>query len=233
MKGRFTSTLGRLADESEVFLLNWAEREKDKGKTFRRIWRLKELAYRPIEEFPDLAERFRLFEEWLIEEGLELASATLTRFQIEEILAALEKLKLFLPRASDSAAGAPGIDELEELAQKFIALLEPSLAGEPVRRMSASGKVSTQPATPAASGDMLEQFKSSLKYQMDCIEHYHRPGENLLSAVGRLLDGLAARYHAVDEVMIAHVLYFLQAQNYPVGPYLERFRQIKVQARTR
>lgn len=231
MKGRFPSTLGRLADESEVFLLNWALREKEKGKTFRRIWRLKELAYRPIEEFPDLAERFRLFEEWLIEEGLDLASANLTRFQIEEILAALEKLKLFLPRAADSEAGVSGVDELEELAQKFIALLEPSLAGEPVRRMSASGKVGTQPATPTASGDMLEQFKSSLKYQMDCIEHYHRPGENLLSAVGRLLDGLAARYHAVDEVMIAHVLYFLQAQNYPVGPYLERFRQIKAKVR--
>ncbi len=231
MKGRFPSTLGRLADESEAFLLSWAEREKKNGKTFRRIWRLKELAYRPIEEFPDLAERFRLFEEWLIEEGLDLASASLTRFQIEEILAALEKLKLFLPRTSDSAAGAPGIDELEELAQKFIALLEPNLAGEPARRMSASGKVRTQPGAPASTGGMLEQFKSSLQYQMDCIEHYHRPGEHLLSAVGRLLDGLAARYHAADEVMIAHVLYFLQAQNYPVGPYLEKFRQVKTKAK--
>jgi hypothetical protein len=230
--GRLPSTLGRLADESEAFLLNWAEREKEKGKTFRRVWRLKELAYRPIEEFPDLAERFRLFEEWLIEEGLDLASATLTRFQIEEILAALEKLKLFLPRAADSEAGAPGVDELEELAQKFVALLEPNLSGETARKTSAGGKVIPPPqAPPVPGGDLLEQFKSSLKYQMDCIEHYHRPGENLLSALGRVLDGLSARYHAADEVLAAHLLYFLQALNYPVGPYLEKFRQIKAGAK--
>ncbi len=231
MKGRFPSTLDRLADESEAFLLNWAEREKEKGKTFRRIWRLKELAYRPIEEFPDLAERFRFFEEWLVEEGLELAAASLTRYQIEEIMAAFEKLKLFLPRGSETEAGVPGSDLLEEMAQKFISLLEPD-TGVPARRMSASGKVRIEAAAPSApSGDMVEQFKSSLQYQMDCIEHYHRPGEHLLSAVGRLLDGLAARYNAVDEVMTAHLLYFLQALNYPVGPYLEKFRQVKAKAR--
>ncbi|MCI0597306.1 MAG: hypothetical protein L0Z48_12310, partial [candidate division Zixibacteria bacterium] len=52
----------RLAGQSEIFLSGWAEKEQAGLKTFKRIWRLKELAYRPLAEFPDLAERFRLFE---------------------------------------------------------------------------------------------------------------------------------------------------------------------------
>jgi len=62
MKSRRPEAFERLAGQSESFLVNWAEKEKKGLKTFKQIWRLKELADRPIEEFPDLAQRFRLFD---------------------------------------------------------------------------------------------------------------------------------------------------------------------------
>ncbi len=214
----------QLAGQSESFLVNWAEKEKEGLKTFKRIWRLKELADRPIEEFPDLALRFRLFEEWLGSEGLELAASPLTRYQMEEIVAALEKLKLFLPGTSESAETLASSDQLSFLAEKFGARLSGSDTKQPV-----ISPQSDHPSTDSApsDGDLSEDFKKLLRYELEYMEQYRRVGEHLLSVAGRLLDALSARYHLADEVFAAHLLYFLQAQNFPVGPYLEKFRQIK------
>ncbi len=222
----------RLANQSEQFLFGWAGRELEGLKTFRRVWRLKELAYRPIAEFPDLAERFRLFEEWLGREGMELAGTPLTQFQMEEISAALEKLKLFLPR-NDGAEGASSTDPLTELAEKFVARLTGREAKPPAFSAKAeqpsSGNLSTTPRVfdDRSSGDLSEDFQKLLGYELEYMREYRKPGEHLLSVIGRLLDGLSARYHLADEVFVAHLLYFLQARNYPVGPYLEKFRKIK------
>ncbi|MCI0330939.1 MAG: hypothetical protein L0196_08350 [candidate division Zixibacteria bacterium] len=293
MSPRRPEAVERLAQQAERFLVNWAAGEKEGLKTFKRIWRLKELAYRPIEEFPDLAERFRLFEKWLGDEGLELASSPLTRYQMEEVSAALEKLKLFLPRTSESASEAAASDQLSQLAEKFVARLQrpetfpPTLSSEaaippaegegPGGRLSDGGLASPDSPPPASldrlpstslgasrdkplgtprlpsisfprpsseqvgtsrseqasrdlpesKGDLGEDFKKLLGYELAYMEQYRRPGEHPLSVIGRLLDALSARYHLADEVFVAHLLYFLQAQNYPVGPYLEKFRQIK------
>jgi hypothetical protein len=237
----------RLAEQSEGFLSGWAEKEKEGLVTFKRVWRLKELAYRPIEEFPDLALRFRLFEEWLESDGLELAGSPLTRYQIEEISAALEKLKLFLPRTSDSAETDSSSNQLAQLAEKFVA----RLSGAETRRPAFSSKTDHPPAgsasldyassaslgtsrdKPPASSDLSEDFQKLLSYELEYMRQYRRPGEHPLSVIGRLLDALSARYHLADEVFVAHLLYFLQAQNYPVGPYLEKFRKIKERAKAK
>lgn len=270
----------RLANQSEQFLSGWAEKEQAGLKTFRRIWRLKELAYRPLEEFPDLAERFRLFEQWLGDEGMELAASLLTRYQMEEVSAALEKLKLFLPRNGGGAEGA-STDQLSELADKFVSRLTGAEAKPPfdsapfdsaqglrqghrpafsaeteyafVIDRSSEGSASPDSAPsvtlpreasldsardkseqagtgrdkPPASGDLSEDFQKLLGYQLEYMREYRKPGEHPLSVIGRLLDALTARYHLADEVFVAHLLYFLQAQHYPVGPYLEKFRQVK------
>lgn len=228
----FVFSLGSLADQSEAFLLNWAEKEKENRKVFGKIWRLKELAYRPVEEFPDLALRFRLFEEWLAQEGLRLAEAGLTRFQIEEILAALEKLKLYLPKTSEAGEPAAPGGRLTELAEKFVARLGGFEA------LNTTAAVSDTPAEEAAAieatnGDLVRKFKIFLQYQSEYLEHNIRPGEHLLSVVNRLLDALAKRFNFRDEAFAAGLIYFLQAQNYPVGPYLERFRQIKSQVKSK
>ena len=131
MTARRPEVFLRLAEQSEAFLAGWAEKEKEGVKTFKRVWRLKELAYRPIEEFPDLAERFRLFEEWLETDGMELSGSPLTRYQFEEISAALEKLKLFLPRTSDPEEAGPSSDRLFQLAEKFVARLSGAEARPP------------------------------------------------------------------------------------------------------
>lgn len=223
MTTRRPEVFERLTEQSEEFLNSWAEKEKDGVKTFKRVWRLKELAYRPIEEFPDLAERFRLFEEWLETDGMELAGSPLTRYQFEEISAALEKLKLFLPRTSDPEEAGPSSDRLFQLAEKFVARLSGAEAKPPA--------ISPKPDHPAAGdrsgGDLSEDFQKLLSYELEYMRQYRRPGEHPLSVIGRLLDALTARYHLADEVFVAHLLYFLQAQNYPVGPYLEKFRQVK------
>ncbi|MCI0404750.1 MAG: hypothetical protein L0Z48_10870 [candidate division Zixibacteria bacterium] len=293
----------RLANQSEQFLSGWAEKEQVGLKTFKRIWRLKELAYRPIAEFPDLAERFRLFEDWLGSEGMELAAAPLTRFQMEEISAALEKLKLFLPR--NGGTDGASTDQLSQLAEKFVARLTgreekpfldsprlPSTSVGTSRSEQAAGDLrpfdsaqgprptfsaeteydfvidrssegsapldsardkspdsapsgtlprqasldsardksewaGTGRDKPPPSGDLSEDFQKLLGYQLEYMREYRKPGEHPFSVIGRLLDGLTARYHLADEVFIAHLLYFLQAQSYPVGPYLEKFRQVK------
>jgi hypothetical protein len=216
------STLDELAEKAEAFLLDWAEKEKPRQKLFWQIWRLKELAYKPVEEFPNLAERFRRFEEWLSRDGLALSESPLTQFQIEEILAALAKLKLLLPRTAE--AGSVPAGRLNELAEQFVRKLSGS-QNVPAEAALNTGGSSSPPAAPAK--DAAESFKSFLRYQLNYMEQIARPQEHLFSVAGRLLDALAARYGAVDEVFIAHLLYFMQAQNYPVGPYLERFRQIK------
>ena len=246
MTSRHPEVFERLAEQSEEFLSGWAEKEKEGLKTFKRVWRLKELAYRPIEEFPDLALRFRLFEEWLESDGLELAGSPLTRYQMEEISAALEKLKLFLPRTSDSAETASSSDQLAQLAEKFVA----RLSGAETRRPAFFSKADHPPAggehsgdgsaslgtsrdKPPASSDLSEDFQKLLSYELEYMRQYRRPGEHPLSVIGRLLDALSARYHLADEVFVAHLLYFLQAQNYPVGPYLEKFRKIKERAKAK
>ena len=223
MTSRRQEVFLRLAEQSEEFLTGWAEKEKEGVKTFKRVWRLKELAYRPVEEFPDLAERFRLFEEWLETDGMELAASPLTRYQFEEISAAFEKLKLFLPRTSDPEEAGPSSDRLFQLAEKFVARLSGAEAKPPA--------ISPKPGHPAtgerSGGDLSEDFQKLLSYELEYMRQYRRPGEHPLSVIGRLLDALTARYHLADEVFVAHLLYFLQAQNYPVGPYLEKFRQVK------
>ena len=229
MKSRRPEVFERLAGQSESFLVNWAEKEKEGLKTFKRIWRLKELAYRPIEEFPDLAQRFRLFEEWLGADGLELAASPLTRYQMEEILATLEKLRLFLPRPSESADAGVFSDQLAELAEKFVARLRGPEAARPAisPKPNQLPAGSERPDGRLPGGDLSEDFEKLLRYELEYMEQYRRPGEHPLSVIGRLLDALSARYYLGDEVFAAHLLYFLQAQNYPVGPYLEKFRQIK------
>jgi len=233
MKSRRPEAFERLAGQSESFLVNWAEKEKKGLKTFKQIWRLKELADRPIEEFPDLAQRFRLFEEWLGSEGLELAASPLTRYQMEEIVAALEKLKQFLPGTSESAETLASSDQLSLLAEKFGARLSGSETRRPIDSAQGLRPVispqSDHPSTDSApsDGDLSEDFKKLLRYEVEYMEQYRRVGEHPLSVAGRLLDALSARYHLADEVFAAHLLYFLQAQNFPVGPYLEKFRQIK------
>ncbi|MGH8005211.1 MAG: hypothetical protein ACRECJ_10870 [Limisphaerales bacterium] len=233
MKSRRPEMFERLAGQSEEFLFGWAEKEKKGLSTFKRIWRLKELAYRPIEEFPDLAERFRLFEEWLGSEGMELAASPLTRYQMEEISAALEKLKLFLPRNGESAGGASSSDQLSELAEKFVARLSGREAKPPTFSAKSAAPASSNPSAELRvfddrrSGDLSEDFQKLLSYELEYMRQYRKPGEHPLSVIGRLLDALNARYHLADEVFVAHLLYFLQAQNYPVGPYLEKFRQVK------
>ncbi len=218
--------LGDLAEKSEAFLLSWAEKEKPRQKIFGPIWRLKELACQPVEEFPDLGERFGLFEKWLEEDGLALSESPLTQFQIEEILAALEKLKLLLPRSAE--AGSVPAGRLNELAERFVRKLSGS-QNVPEAALNTGGSASL-PAMPAKD-DLAESFKSFLRYQLNYMEQIAQPQEHLFSVAGKLLDALAARYSAVDEVFIAHLLYFMQAQNYPVGPYLEKFRQVKSQAK--
>ncbi|MGE5693291.1 MAG: hypothetical protein ACM3YF_05880 [Candidatus Zixiibacteriota bacterium] len=224
MSARRPELLERLASRSEQFLSGWAEREAKGLKTFRRIWRLKELAYRPIEEFPDLAERFRLFEEWLGTEGMELAASPLTRYQMEEVSAALEKLKLFLPRNGEGGENGGSTDQLAELADKFVSRLTGREAKPPA--------LTARPGHPAptsdrSGGDLSEDFQKLLGYELEYMREYRKPGEHPFSVIGRLLEALSARYHLADEVFVAHLLYFLQAQNYPVGPYLDKFRQVK------
>ncbi|HXF50047.1 MAG TPA: hypothetical protein VNL73_11575 [Verrucomicrobiae bacterium] len=214
----------RLAQQSEEFLAGWAQREAEGLKTFKQIWRLKELAYRPIEEFPDLAERFRLFEQWLGTEGMELASTPLTRYQMEEVSAALEKLKLFLPRNGEGTEAGDSGDHLAELSEKFVA----RLTGREAKPPAFAAKTGHFPSgNDRTSGDLSEDFQKLLGYELEYMREYRKPGEHPLSVIGRLLDALTARYHLADEVFVAHLLYFLQAQNYPVGPYLEKFRQVK------
>ncbi len=214
----------RLANQSEHFLYGWAEKELEGLKTFRRIWRLKELAYRPIEEFPDLAERFRRFEEWLGSEGMELAATPITQFQMEEISAALEKLKLFLPRNGEGAEAGASADHLFELSEKFVARLTGREA-EPPAFSTKAGQPSL--TSDRYNRDLSEDFQKLLGYELEYMREYRKPGEHPLSVIGRLLEALSARYHLADEVFVAHLLYFLQAQNYPVGPYLDKFRQVK------
>jgi len=226
MTDRLPSPPGDLAEKSEAFLLSWAEKEKPRQKIFGHIWRLKELAYQPVEEFPDLGERFGLFEKWLEKEGLALAESSLTRFQMEEILAAMEKLKLFLPSTPDSDSARA--DRFSKLAEQFVKKLSGSQNVPEAALIT--GRSAPPPATPAKD-DLAESFKSFLRYQLNYMEQIAQPQEHLLSVAGKLLDALAARYSAVDEVFIAHLLYFMQAQNYPVGPYLEKFRQVKSQAK--
>ncbi len=224
MSVRRPEVFERLALESEQFLSGWAEKEKEGLVTFRRIWRLKELAYRPIEEFPDLAERFRLFEEWLGTEGMELSAGPLTRYQMEEVSAALEKLKLFLPRNGEEVNGGTSTDRLSELADKFVS----RLTGREAKPPAFTPK--PEPFAPGGDrigGDLSDDFQKLLGYELEYMRDYRKPGEHPLSIIGRLLDALTARYHLADEVFVAHLLYFLQAQNYPVGPYLEKFRQVK------
>ena len=248
MSAQRAEAFERLAEHSEQFLFGWAEGEAEGLKTFRRIWRLKELAYRPIEEFPDLAERFRLFEEWLGAEGMELAASPLTRYQMEEVSAALEKLKLFLPRNGEGTEAGGATDHLAELSEKFVARLtgreaKPSLdsaqdlrpvfsatpePSAPESKPSGGAMTSPLPGrSPFTGGDLSEDFQRLLSYELEYMREYRKPGEHPFSVIGRLLDALSARYHLADEVFIAHLLYFLQAQNYPVGPYLEKFRQVK------
>lgn len=224
------AVFGNLAERSENFLLGWAEKERENLKTFKRIWRLKELAYRPIEEFPDLAERFRFFEEWLGADGMELAASQLTRFQMEEVSAALEKLKLFLPRMEDSPEAGSSSGKLSQLAEKFVSRLSGAAA---VRPAISPKSDKTAADVNQNGGDQAEDFKKLLRYELEYMEQYRRPGEHLLSVIGRLLEALSARYHPADEVFVAHLIYFLQAQNYPVGPYLEKFRQIKNRAKSK
>jgi hypothetical protein len=224
MSARRPEIFERLAIQSEQFLSGWAKKEAEGLKTFKQIWRLKELAYRPIEEFPDLAERFRLFEQWLGTEGMELAATPLTRYQMEEVSAALEKLKLFLPRNGEGTETGDSGDHLAELSEKFVA----RLTGREAKPPAFSAKTG-QPAlnSDRYNRDLSEDFQKLLGYELEYMREYRKPGEHPLSVIGRLLDALTARYHLADEVFVAHLLYFLQAQNYPVGPYLEKFRQVK------
>jgi hypothetical protein len=155
---------------------------------------------------------------------MELAGSSLTRYQMEEVSTALEKLKLFLPRNGEGTEGEASGDQLAELADKFVA----RLTGKEAEPPAFSAKTG-QPAlnSDRYNRDLSEDFQKLLGYELEYMRDYRQPGEHPLSVIGRLLDALTARYHLADEVFVAHLLYFLQAQNYPVGPYLEKFRQVK------